>query len=44
MLSRLFSLPPIKVQTKPVLLRKLVNPWPIRKIHHTRPSLEALPS
>jgi hypothetical protein len=32
MLSR-FSLPPRKVLTKPVHLRKPVNPWPMRKTH-----------
>jgi hypothetical protein len=31
MLSRLLPLPPIKVLTKPVHLRKPANPWPMRK-------------
>jgi hypothetical protein len=38
------SPPPIKVQTKPVHLRKPANPWPMRKIHHTGPPPKALPS
>jgi hypothetical protein len=36
MLSRLFPLPPIKVQTTPVHLRKPGNPWPMRKTHLTQ--------
>jgi hypothetical protein len=38
------SLPPIKVQTKPVHLRKPVNPWPMRKPHHTGQPPEDVPS
>jgi hypothetical protein len=34
---KIVSPPPVKVQTKPVDLRKLTNPWPMRKIHYTRP-------
>jgi hypothetical protein len=33
---KIVSPPPIKVQTKPVHLRKPVNPWPIRKTHLTQ--------
>jgi hypothetical protein len=38
---KIVSPPPIKVQTKPVHLRK---PMPMRKTHHTGPPPEALPS
>jgi hypothetical protein len=37
------SLPPIKVQTKLVHLRKPMNPWPMRKTHHTGQPPKALP-
>jgi hypothetical protein len=33
---KIVSLPPIKVQTKPVHLRKPVNLWPMRKTHLTQ--------
>jgi hypothetical protein len=33
---KIISLPPIKVQTKPVHLRKPTNPWPMRKTHLTQ--------
>jgi hypothetical protein len=33
---KIVSPPPIKVQTKPVHLRKPANPWPMRKTHLTQ--------
>jgi hypothetical protein len=33
---------PVKVQTKPVHLRKPANPWPMRKTHRTGPPSKAL--
>jgi hypothetical protein len=38
------SLPLIKVQTKPVHLRKPSNPWLMRKKTHTEPPPEVLSS
>jgi hypothetical protein len=34
---KLVSSPQIKVKTKPVHLRKPMNPWTMRKMHHTTP-------
>jgi hypothetical protein len=33
---KIISPPPIKVQTKPVHMRKHTNPWPMRKTHLTQ--------